>query len=352
MRSRFLAPLMLLLILAVLPAWAEGSKPRVLLLATGGTIAGVASPTSALNYEAGRVPARDLLRAVPEIQDLAEITPEQVSQIGSQDMTDEIWLRLARRIETAFKERQADAVVITHGTDTLEETAFFLEQVLSSDRPVVLVGAMRPSNARSADGPANLYEAVQVATSPEARGRGVLVVLNDQVFESRQVTKTHTSALQAFEAPGVGPVGTVEPGSVRFLEPAAPYPRPRFALPAQGPLPRVDIVYGHSHMTADPIREALAGGARGLVLAGVGDGNTSKAALEALAEAAARGIPVVRSTRVGSGVTHRNAEVDDDRLGLAASLDLNPQKARILLQLLIQSGVTGPRQVQEAFEVR
>lgn len=351
MPIRRLVPLVLLLLLAAASAGAgEAGLPRVLLLATGGTIAGTANSNSAMGYDAGRVPVEDLVRAVPELADLARIAPEQVARVGSQDMTDEIWLRLARRIEKAFRDGEADAVVITHGTDTLEETAFFLEQVLPSDRPVVLVGAMRPAGARSADGPANLYAAVQVAASPQARGRGVLVVLNDLIFESRGVTKTHTTALQAFAAPDSGPVGSVDPGSVRFLHPPAAYPRPRF--PATAPLPRVDIVYGHSNMTADPVREAVTGGARGLVLAGVGDGNTSQAALEALAAAAKAGIPVVRSTRVGAGLTNRNVEVDDDALGFTASLDLNPQKARILLQLVIQSGVTDCREIQKAFEVR
>lgn len=350
MKIRCLVPLLLFMLLAAAAHGAGEGAPRVLLLATGGTIAGTSSATSPVAYEAGRLPVEDLVRAVPELAGLARISPEQVARVGSQDMSDGIWLALARRIERAFREDQADAVVITHGTDTLEETAFFLEQVLSSDRPVVLVGAMRPATARSADGPANLYSAVQVAVHPEARGRGVLVVMNGDILESRDVTKTHTTALQAFEARDLGPVGTVEPAAVRFLHPVSPYPRPRFA--AAAPLPRVDIVYGHSNMTAEPILEALAGGAQGLVLAGVGDGNTSEAALAALAAAASKGIPVVRSTRVGAGFTNRNAEVDDDALGLVASLDLNPQKARILLQLLLHSGVRDPRRIQQAFELR
>lgn len=350
MKIRCLVPLLLSILLAAAAATAGEMSPRVLLLATGGTIAGASSANSPVGYEAGRLPVEDLVRAVPELAGLARISPEQVARIGSQDMSDGIWLALARRIEKAFGDDQADAVVITHGTDTLEETAFFLEQVLPSDRPVVLVGAMRPATARSADGPANLYSAIQVAVHPDARGRGVLVVMNGEVFESRAVTKTHTTALQAFQAPDAGPVGTVDPAAVRFLQPVAPYPRPRFA--ASAPLPRVDIVYGHSTMTAEPILEAVAGGAKGVVLAGVGDGNTSQAALEALAAAARKGNPVVRSTRVGAGFTNRNAEVDDDALGFVASLDLNPQKARILLQLLLQSGVRDPRRIQQAFEVR
>ena len=324
----------------------------MLLLATGGTIAGTATAGGTTTYQAGRLSAETLVRAVPGLGEVADLRTEQISNIGSQDMSDEVWLQLARRIEKAFADDEADSVVITHGTDTLEETAFFLEQVLSTDRPVVLVGAMRPSTALSADGPANLYQAVQVAADPNAGGWGVLVVLNDLVFKPRNLTKTHTTALQAFQAPLSGPVGTLDSGSLRFLVSHPTQPPSPLPLPDRAPLPRVDIVYSHAGMTAAPIREAVAGGARGLVLAGVGNGNTSQAALEALAQAARSGVLVVRSSRVAAGPTLRNAEVDDDRMGFAASLDLNPAKARILLQLLIQSGVRDIRKVQEAFQLR
>jgi len=351
MNHRLPTLLCLILILAV-PALAREGRPRVLLLATGGTIAGTATAGGATTYQAGTLSADSLVRAVPGLGDLAELGTEQISNIGSQDMSDEVWLKLARRIEQAFARDEADSVVITHGTDTLEETAFFLEQVLSTDRPVVLVGAMRPATGLSADGPANLYQAVQVATDPNAGGWGVMVVLNDLVFKPRYLTKTHTTALQAFQAPLTGPVGSLDSGNLRFLGPRPTLPPSPLPLPDRAPLPRVDILYSHAGMTAAPIREAVAGGARGLVLAGVGNGNTSRAALEALAQAARQGIPVVRSSRVGAGPTLRNAEVDDDRLGLAASLDLNPAKARILLQLLLSAGVRDIGQVQEAFQLR
>ncbi|UJR82470.1 asparaginase [Sandaracinus amylolyticus] len=332
-------------------AEAAPDLPRVTILATGGTIAGTASGASAIGYHAGAITGEQLVAAAPGIDHLARITTEQVANVGSQDMNDEVWARLARRIDQIFDDGEADGVVVTHGTDTLEETAFFLENVLRSDRPVVLVGAMRPSSAISADGPANLYEAVEVAVSPDARGRGVLVVMNDTIHESRDVTKTHTTSVDTFRSPNAGPVGYVDPAAVRFVEPSPTMARPRFErVPSS--LPRVAIVYAHSNMTAEDVRAVIATRPRGIVLAGVGDGNTSQEALGALRDAVRRGIVVVRSSRVGSGYTNRNVEVDDDEMGFVAALDLSPQKARILTQLLIANRITDAAAVQREFAVR
>src|SRR5262249_19664242 len=159
--------------------------------------------------------AKDLIDAVPGIEKLASLNAEQIANIGSQDMNDEVWLAIAKRINDIFAKGEADGVVITHGTDTMEETAFFLEQVVASDKPVVLVGSTPPPPATSADGPANLYAAVKVAASKESYGRGVLVVLNDTIHESRDVTKANTTSLQTFVSPNSGPVGYVDAASVR-----------------------------------------------------------------------------------------------------------------------------------------
>jgi L-asparaginase len=326
--------------------------PHVLILATGGTIAGKGSGTSAIGYTAGQVSAKDLVAAVPGIEKFATLSTDQISNIGSQDMNDKVWLKLYSRIKKAFGSNEADGIVITHGTDTLEETAFFLGQVLPNDKPVVLVGSMRPSTAVSADGPANLEEAVEVAANPDSKGRGVLVVLNDGIYSARDVTKTNTTELQAFKSLNTGPAGYVNLASVRFFYPPEKYSHPRFKVPEKAPMPRVDIIYAHSNMTADLINDSVKDGAKGIILAGVGNGNASKVALNALAAAAKSGVWVVRSSRVGSGFTLRNAEVNDDKMGFAASLDLNPQKARILLQLLISNGVTDIAKVQSAFEKR
>jgi len=328
---------------------AASALPRVAVLATGGTIAGKADTRAANAYNAGAVGAQQLIDAVPGIDKLAKLSAEQVASIGSQDMNDKVWFALAKRIQEIFDRNEADAVVITHGTDTLEETAFFLDNVLHTDKPVVLVGSMRPSTAISADGPSNLYEAVEVAASPSARGRGVLVVLNDHFQTARWTTKTNTTSVQTFVSPTTGPIGYVDPASVRFVAPPFQPDSRKYALPSGDQLPRVDIVYSHSNMDAEQIDNAIANKAKGIVLAGVGDGNSSKVAIDALQRAAKQGIVVVRSTRVGSGFVNRNVEVNDDTSGFVASLDLNPQKARVLTQLLISNGITQPAEVQKAF---
>lgn len=266
-------------------------------------------------------------------------------------MNDEIWFRLARRIQEAFDRNEADGIVITHGTDTMEETAFFLQNVVRSDKPVVLVGSMRPGGSTSADGPGNLYEAVEVAASPKSRGRGVMVVMNDQIHAPRWITKTNTTAVQTFASPNAGVIGYVDPASIRFVAPAPVLASTRdvLSLPANGHLPRVEIVYAHSNMDGAQIDHAIADGAKGIVLAGEGDGDASKEALAALDRAAKKGIVVVRSTRVMSGFVNRNVEVEDDKRGFVVSFDLNPQKARLLTQLLVANGITNPGKVQQAF---
>ncbi|OUJ04521.1 asparaginase [Acetobacter cibinongensis] len=329
---------------------ATHSRPRVLILATGGTIAGKADARSAIGYDAGGVSGQDLIAGVPGLDKLATLHVEQIANIGSQNMNDGVWFALAKRIKAAFAAHEADAVVVTHGTDTMEETAFFLQTVLKSPYPVVVTGAMRPSTAISADGPANLYEAVKVAVAPQAKGRGVMVVLNDTIHAARWVTKVSTTDVQTFHSINAGPIGYVDPASVRFLAPAV---QAKAAVPdlshAEGKLPRVEIIYGHSNMDARQIDHAIEDGARGIVLAGIGDGNASDEALAGLDRAVAKGLLVVRASRVGSGLVNRNVEVSDDTHGYVVSYDLNPQKARILLQVLIAGGVTDVHAVQAAF---
>jgi L-asparaginase len=324
--------------------------PRILVLATGGTIAGQADPRATGAYKSGQITAEQLVQSVPGLDKLASLNAEQISSIGSQDMNDKVWFALARRIQQAVDKNEADGVVVTHGTDTLEETAFFLDNVLHSDKPVVIVGSMRPATAVSADGPGNLYEAVQVAADPRSRGRGVMAVLNDKIEGARSVTKTNTTSIETFNSPNGGPIGYVDTaGGIRFMAQVSGLKRTTFELPTNEQLPRVEIVYSHANMDAAPIEDAISHGAKGIVLAGVGDGNTSKQALDALEMAAKKAIIVVRSTRVRSGFVTRNVEVDDDKKGFVVSEDLSPQKARVLTQLLIASGVTAPVELQRAF---
>ena len=187
-----------LLILAVtLP---EQANPTIKVLATGGTIAGAQASSSEVGYKSGTFSVDDLIKAVPQLKDLADLTGEQDANIGSQTMNHEVWLKLARRVTELLKADDSNGVVITHGTDTLEETAYFLSLVVKSDKPVVLVGSMRPATAISADGPANFYNAVALAASPEARGRGSLIVMDDEIHYAREAQKTNTTDLDTFKS--------------------------------------------------------------------------------------------------------------------------------------------------------
>lgn len=320
------------------------------MLATGGTIAGAQIQDRARGYKAAAFSVDALIAAVPQVAELARIDVEQVAAIGSQDMDDETWLKLAARTQAALDRAEIDGAVITHGTDTMEETAFFLNLVVRSEKPVVLVGAMRPATAISADGPMNLYNAVAVAAYPEARGRGVLVVANDEIHFAREVAKTNTTQVGTFRSTHRGLAGLVNGGRLHLYAPAVrrhTY-RSEFSVENLTRMPRVDIVYAHAGMGRGLIDAAVEGGAEGIVIAGVGDGNIAAPAQRAAADAARQGIVVVRSSRTGGGVVERNIEVDDDRLGFVTADELNPQKARVLLML----GLTRTRDVaalQELF---
>ncbi|MFP2905750.1 type II asparaginase [Pyxidicoccus sp. 3LFB2] len=323
---------------------------RVHLLATGGTIAGKAGSGVDPGYRAGEVAVEALIDAVPGLRALAKLQGEQVARVGSQDMNDALWLRLAARVGALFAADLADGVVITHGTDTVEETGYFLHLVLKSPRPVVLTGAMRPATSLSADGPLNLYNAVAVAADPEAHGRGAIVVLNDDLHSARDVTKSSTTDVQTFVSPGPGLLGSVRYGRIRYFRQPTHRHSTASGFSADGleRLPRVDILYAHANMAPDLVRASVTQGARGLVVAGMGNGNVSTEVAGALAEAAQGGVVVVRSTRVMSGDVGRNIELDDDALGLVAADQLNPQKSRVLLQLCLARGLERAA-VQEAF---
>jgi L-asparaginase len=311
--------------------------PKVVVLATGGTIAGAAASDVQAGYTSGQVGVEQLLAAVPQAKKLALLRGEQVANIGSQDMNDEVWLKLAGRINALAAQADVDGIVITHGTDTIEETSYFLNLVVKSRKPVVLTAAMRPSTALSADGPLNFYNAVAVAANKEAAGRGVLVVVNDWIHGASSLTKTSTTAVQTFLSPVRGLIGTVAYGQCDFYRgPVGKHTtESEFSLEGVTALPRVDIVMAHENMDGKLIDAAVAAGAKGLVIAGVGNGNMTKAALDALAVHAKKGVICVRSSRVATGLVGRNVEVDDDKLALVASNDLNPQKARVLLRLAL-----------------
>jgi L-asparaginase len=320
-------------------------------LGTGGTIAGAQPDPGHYGYTAARYGVDWLLNAVPGLDRLAKLSGEQVVNIGSQDMDDGVWLLLGRRVNEVLAEAGTDAALITHGTDTLEETGYFLSLVTSSDKPVVMVGSMRPATAISADGPANIYNGVAVAADPRAIGRGTLVVLNDEIHYARNAVKTGTSNPSAFSSMSRGLAGITSAGRVEWFEhePRAAVRAPHFDLSGAHSLPRVDILHAHANMSVDLIDAAIDGGARGIVVAGVGAGNMSARAIERLNRAASGGVVVVRSSRVVAAMVLRNNEVDDDRLGFVAAGDLNAPKSRVLLQLALTE-TTDPRRIQQMFD--
>jgi L-asparaginase len=331
-------------------SYAQTKTANVVILATGGTIAGAAATGTQAAYKSGAVTIDAMIAAVPGIDKLATIKGEQISNVGSQDMSFEIMLKLANRINELAKSNDVNGIVITHGTDTLEETAFFLNLTVKTDKPVVMVGSMRPSTAVSADGPLNLYNAVGVAADPKARGRGVLVVMNDWIHAAHSLTKTSTTAIQTFMSPLRGLVGTANYGKNDFYSsPSWKHTtQSEFDVSKASTLPRVDIIFASADMSPDLIDSAAANGAKGIVIAGVGNGNMNKASLTAAANAVQKGVVVVRSSRVVTGVVGRNVEVNDDELGFIASDELNPQKARILLMLALMKQ-RNPKDLQALF---
>ena len=342
-----LLSVMMLLAVAV----AAQELPKVYILATGGTIAGAGGSATKTQYSAGQVAIGTLLDAVPAIKDVADVEGEQVVNIGSQDMSDDVWLVLAKRVKELLSRGDVNGVVITHGTDTMEETAFFLSLTVKSDKPVVLVGAMRPSTAISADGPANLYNAVVTAASSASKNRGVLVCMNGKVYGAADVTKTNTTSVETFQSPNSGALGYIHNGEVFYYhapscgndctdyvhkgslsnESRTPY----FNVEGLYSLPKVGIAYGYSNVQGDVVEMMIEKGYKGIVYAGVGNGNIHKNVFPMLEKARKDGIVVVRSSRVPTGATTLDAEVDDNKYQFVASWGLNPQKARILLMLAL-----------------
>ncbi|MFY9943627.1 MAG: type II asparaginase [Desulfobacterales bacterium] len=316
---------------------AKKPQPRVVILATGGTIAGAAESGAEAGYTSGKMSVDAMIDAVPGLTALADVRGEQVANVGSQDISFAIMIRLVNRINRLFAAGEADGIVVTHGSDTMEETAHFLNLTVKSRKPVVMTGAMRPSTAISADGPLNLYNAVAVAADPKAEGRGVLVVMNDRIHGAHSLTKNNTTSVETFLSPVKGLIGTVIYGKTAYFR--GPFRKhthlSEFSVEGLTSLPRVDIIYACSDMPADLIECSVIRGARGIVIAGDGNGNMNAATIEAAAGKAAQGIVIVRSSRVPSGTVSRNIELDDDRLGFIASDELNPAKARILLMLAL-----------------
>ena len=345
---RRISLMMAVVLLSAFTAFA--AKPNIVILATGGTIAGTGASATKTNYTAGQVAIGTLLDAVPQINDIANVTGEQVVRIGSQDMNDDVWLTLAKRINELLRRPDIDGIVITHGTDTMEETAYFLNLTVKSDKPVVLVGAMRPSTALSADGPLNLYDGVVVAGAKESFGKGVLVAMNGLILGAHAVTKMNTVDVQTFQAPNSGALGYVLNGKVFYNQVTLKKHTTQSAFDVDNmkALPKVGIVYSYSNIDPDRVTPLPTNGYRGIIHAGVGNGNIHKNIFPVLEKARQQGIQVVRSSRVPTGPTTLDAEVDDAKYQFIASQELNPQKARILLMLALTK-TNDWKKIQEYF---
>ncbi|SEA47426.1 L-asparaginase [Eubacterium aggregans] len=322
------------------------TKKRITILATGGTIAGTApSATQTSGYTAADLGVEALVDAIPELRELACIHMEQILQIPSQSMDPARWLVLVHRINALLAKPDVDGIVITHGTDTLEETAYFLNLTVKSNKPVVITGAMRPATALSADGPMNLYQAVQVAADPQAAGKGVLIVLNDTIHGARNVTKASTHHIEAFEG---GELGIFVGGRIQFN--CASLKRhtllSRFDVEGLTSLPTVSILYEAAGL-GDTLWNCAQTSSQGIVIAGMGNGSLGEGLTRKVA--AGVNIPVVRSSRVGSGAVIPGGEFDDDRTHTIPGNDLNPQKARVLLMLALTQS-TDPGVIRKWFE--
>ncbi len=327
--------------------------PTVKIFTTGGTIAGSGSSTTDLtNYKPGNISGDQLVKSVPELQRFARTPVEQIANVGSYDLTIPIWLSLARKINETLADPNVAGVVVTHGTNTIEETAYFLNLTVKSDKPVVLVGAMRPATAISADGPLNLINAVRVATAPDARGKGVMVVLNDEISSARDVTKEHTSRVEAFRPTDFGYLGYIDEDKVAFYR--APVrrhtSRSEFDVAKLEALPQVDILYAYIQPTLGLVDALVKAGSQGIVFAGTGAGDISTAERQALKptmQMKPDARPVfVRSSRVGNGRVVPTK--DYEPFGMIAADTLNPQKARILLMLALTK-TRDPKELQRIF---
>jgi len=328
--------------------------PLVWVLSTGGTIAGQGtSSTDLSNYKSGTLLGADLVKAVPEIQKVANVKVEQIVNVNSSDITIANWLSLANRINTIFaNDPKVAGIVVTHGTNTLEETAYFLNLTVKSDRPVVVVGAMRPATAISADGPLNLLNAIRTAVSPAARAKGVLVVMNEEINGARDVTKTNTFRVETFRAPELGYLGYVDEDKITFYRTSTKRHTVNTEFDVRGlsALPKVDIAYSYIQPSPEIVRALVAAGDQGIVFAGTGAGAISSFEMEALKQVLAlpaESRPVlVRSSRVGNGRVIAREEFD--KMGMIPADTLNAQKARILLMLAL-TVTKDPNQIKRMF---
>ncbi len=310
--------------------------PKIKILGTGGTLASVASSRLNSDYDSAAIGVDALLKDLPELKNIATLDSEQVVQINSENMTESIWIKLAKRVQECADDDSVDGIVITHGTDTMEETAYFLNLVIHTLKPIVLTGAMRPVNAVSADGLKNLYNAVVLAANLESTNKGVLVTLNDVIHHARDVTKINVSTVDAFESPELGILGYISDNSIHYYRQVTKRHthQTEFCIKDISKLSKVHIVYGYVGNNAAMVNACVADGAEGIISAGVGRGYQPIETSEALIAARQKGVMIVRCSRVRNGITPREENLDD-KYDYVVSTMLNPQKARILLALAL-----------------
>ncbi|GAA5902618.1 asparaginase [Sporobolomyces salmoneus] len=324
------------------------SLPRLLIMATGGTIAGSStSNTDSTAYTAGAIGVAALVEAVPELLETAQIDGVQVANVGSNSLSDAIALNISKLATKAVCGDDApyDAVVITHGTDTLEETAFFLDITVNCSAPIVVVGAMRPATAISADGPNNLLSAARTAVSPLSRDRGTLITLNDRICSAFFCQKTEANTLDTFESPEFGCLGhllSVQP--FYHYPPSMPTFKKVYDISKVQSLPPVEIIYGFQGSDFHLVKSAVESGAKGVVTAGTGAGSLSTAGQPLIDSVIAQGIPVVRSTKINSGFVAPSTNATTIAGGV-----FNPVKTRRMLQVLLALGKTND-EIRAAFE--
>eukprot|EP01035_Chromulina_nebulosa_P033950 gene33950-45478_t len=342
----FVSAVLFVLSLVALPAPSAHAAdlPKVKLFTTGGTIQSKGAHRQKIaEYNDGRVTPAELTEDLPELKAVANLDIEEISNIGSGGINTELLLKLAKAVNAALAKPDITGAVVTHGTGTLEETAYFLQLTVKSDKPVVVVGAMRPWTGISRDGPFNLLNAVRTAASPEAVGKGVMVLLNDTIHSARFVTKNNTYRVETFVSREIGPIGYSDSDRIAFYR--TPLVRhtskSEFDISKLETLPAVDVVYGYQEASAAPIEALVAAGVKGIIL---NDGAPSFA--KAVQAAQSKGVIVVQSDRKGSGrvtLSERTAG-----RGVITADSLNAQKARILLRLALTK-TTDPKELQRIF---
>ena len=328
----------------------NANAKNIAVIATGGTISGAGESAIDAKYSPAKVDIDKIIKNIPGVKNIANVSAEQLMQVSSQDIKNEEWLKIAAKVDELLLEKSFDGVVITHGTDTLEETAYFLNLVVKTNKPVVLVGSMRPSTSLSADGNLNLYNAIALANSKEAFGKGVLVLMNDNIYFARDVVKSHTTNVASFTSPTFGAIGQVHYGKTKiYYENLRKHTsRTIFDTKNLKDLPKVEIVYAYAGQDPKIISDLANSKTNAIVVAGVGDGNINKESLQELIKAKNKGILIVRSSRL-NGIVIPDSEIEDSKLDFITADNLSPQKARILTMLALTK-TSDVEEIKKMFE--